>query len=114
MLACTRVSYSFPQGAAANKSTPPQTGILRLGLSSGARDGYLFVPGSYNPQKRSAMILAIHAAGRGGLDAIGVLVQQANSSGTPSCCLVLLEPCSQPCSQHACPRDAQHSPACNA
>ena len=56
------------------------TGILRLGLSSSGRDGYLFVPGSFS-QKRSAMIIVIHAAGKGGLDAMGVLIQQANSSG---------------------------------
>ena len=91
-------SCSGVQGTAVNGSTTPQTGILKLGLSSGARDGYLFVPASYTPQRRSAMILAIHAAGKGGLDALGVLVQQANSSGTSSsCCLTLSGAMSMTC-----------------
>lgn len=80
-----------------NKSIAPQTGILRLGLSTGARDGYLFVPGSYSAQKSSPMILAIHAAGKGGLDAMGVLIQQANSSG--ALLYIRIYAC-----MHSCPR----------
>lgn len=60
-----------------------QTGILKLGLSTSSRDGYIFVPDSYNPSKTNPMILAIHAAGKGGLDALGILIDQANSSGAP-------------------------------
>lgn len=63
-------------------SGPVQYGILKLGLSQ-IRDGYLFVPGSYNPSTANAMIVVLHAAGKGGLDALGVLIDQANSSGGP-------------------------------
>ncbi len=58
-----------------------QKGILKLGLSSGSRDGYIYVPSQYDPTKANAMILAIHAAGRGGLDALQLLIASANSSG---------------------------------
>ena len=58
-----------------------QKGIMKLGLSSGSRDGYLYVPSQYDPTKANAMILAIHAAGGGGLDALQLLMASANSSG---------------------------------
>ena len=58
-----------------------QKGILKLGLSSSTRDGYIFVPSQYDPANANAMILAIHAAGRAGLDALQLLVASANSSG---------------------------------
>ena len=58
-----------------------QKGILKLGLSSSTRDGYIFVPSQYDPANTNAMILAIHAAGRAGLDALQLLVASANSSG---------------------------------
>ncbi|CAL5227021.1 g9914 [Coccomyxa viridis] len=64
-----------------------QKGILKLGLSSGSRDGYIYVPSQYDPTKANAMILAIHAAGRGGLDALQLLIASANSSG-----IILLAP----------------------
>jgi hypothetical protein len=55
---------------------------LKLGLSQSSRDGYLFVPPACNGSAAGLpMILAIHAAGKGGLDAIGVLIDLANSSG---------------------------------
>ena len=67
-----------------------QTGILKLGLSSSSRDGYIFVPPRYDPTKANAMILAIHAAGRGGLDALQLLIASANSSGKPEVLLLLV------------------------
>ena len=66
--------------------------IVKLGLTSSGRDGYLYVPAQYDPSKSSPMILAIHAAGKGGLDALQILIASANSSGAwpaafhiPSC-----------------------------
>lgn len=67
-----------------------QKGILKLGLSGSSRDGYIFVPPQYNPAKANAMILAIHATGRGGLDALQLLIAAANSSGKASEVLLLL------------------------
>lgn len=58
-----------------------QRGIMRLGLSSSSRDGYLFVPSSYDPAKGAPMIVALHGSGKDGLDALGVLYDQANSAG---------------------------------
>ena len=55
--------------------------IVKLGLASSGRDGYLYVPAQYDPSKSSPMILAIHAAGKGGLDALQILIASANSSG---------------------------------
>nr|QOL01182.1 putative extracellular protein CSOL_100 [Pseudococcomyxa simplex] len=86
--ASTRVDASASQGLLAS-STPGrptvggtvQRGILRLGLSSSSRDGYLFVPSSYDPAKGAPMIVALHGSGKGGLDALGVLYDQANSAG---------------------------------
>lgn len=68
-----------------------QTGILKLGLSNGSRDGYIYVPSQYDPAKGNAMILAIHAAGRGGLDALQLLIALANSSGKTLEVLLLVE-----------------------
>ena len=74
------------QAAASSNATTP-TGILRLGLSSGGRDGYVFVPPSYHQSAPCALIVVLHGAGKGGLDGLGVLIDQANSSGA-HCCTV--------------------------
>lgn len=74
------------QAAASSNATTP-TGILRLGLSSGGRDGYVFVPPSYRQSAPCALIVVLHGAGKGGLDGLGVLIDQANSSGA-HCCTV--------------------------
>ncbi len=66
-----------------------QKGIMKLGLSSGSRDGYIYVPSQYDPTKANAMILAIHAAGRGGLDALQLLIASANSTGKALVVLLL-------------------------
>ena len=68
------------QAAPPSDASAP-TGILRLGLSSSGRDGYLFVPPSYRPAARSALMVVLHGAGKGGLDGLGVVLDQANSSG---------------------------------
>jgi len=68
------------QAAGRPNATAP-TGILRLGLSGSGRDGYVFVPSSYQASAPSALVVALHGAGKGGLDGLGVLVDQANSSG---------------------------------
>lgn len=73
----------FALQSQAQSNATAQTGILKLGLSTSSRDGYIFVPNSYDASRRNSMILAIHAAGKGGLDALGVLIDQANSSGVP-------------------------------
>jgi len=69
------------QGKAQQAGGATQTGIMKLGLSNSGRDGYVFVPQSFGPATGNAMILALHGAGKGGLDALGVLIDQANSSG---------------------------------
>jgi hypothetical protein len=70
-------------------------GIMKLGLSSSGRDGYVYVPAQYDPSKGSPMILAIHAAGKGSLDALQILIASANSSGAwPGSCSVLFGACS--------------------
>ena len=71
-------------GAGGNASAV-HTGIQKLGLSQSGRDGYVFVPSGYNAAAGLDMILAIHAAGKGGLDALGLLIDQANSSGVQQC-----------------------------
>ena len=71
-------AYTCVQSATFKRA---QNGILKLGLSSSNRDGYIFVPSQYDPANANAMILAIHAAGRGGLDALQLLIASANSSG---------------------------------
>ena len=58
-----------------------QTGVLKLGLGSTNRDGYLYVPPQYDPSKASSFILAIHAAGKSGIDALQLLYSSAASSG---------------------------------
>ncbi len=68
------------QAAGRPNATAP-TGILRLGLSGSGRDGYVFVPSSYQASAPSALVVALHGAGKGGLDGLGVLVDKANSSG---------------------------------
>ncbi len=78
----THLNFSCVMQYPSSASGPVQYGILKLGLSQ-IRDGYLFVPGSYNPSTANAMIVVLHAAGKGGLDALGVLIDQANSSGGP-------------------------------
>ncbi|BDA49352.1 probable feruloyl esterase C [Coccomyxa sp. Obi] len=82
----------------AQSNATAQTGILKLGLSTSSRDGYIFVPNSYNSSRTNSMILAIHAAGKGGLDALGVLIDQANSSG-----IILLAPDSRGATWDALP-----------
>ena len=84
------------QAAPSSTATAP-TGILRLGLSSSGRDGYLFVPPSYRAAARSPLMVVLHGAGKGGLDALGVVFEQANSSGAPGgklCCWLVDWPCS--------------------
>ena len=58
-----------------------QTGVLKLGLGSTNRDGYLYVPQQYDPNKAGSFILAIHAAGKSGIDALQLLYSSAASSG---------------------------------
>ena len=58
-----------------------QTGVLKLGLGSTNRDGYLYVPPQYDSSKASSFILAIHAAGKSGMDALQLLYSSAASSG---------------------------------
>ena len=67
--------------AAPPANATAQTGVLRLGLSSSGRDGYLFVPASYRPAARTPLVVVLHGAGKGGLDGLGVVLDQANSSG---------------------------------
>ena len=44
-----------------------QRGVMKLGLLLTGRDGYVFVPESYNSSTPSAMIMVMHAAGKDGL-----------------------------------------------
>lgn len=55
--------------------------MLKLGLGSTNRDGYLYVPPQYDSSKASSFILAIHAAGKSGMDALQLLYSSAASSG---------------------------------
>ena len=71
---------TYLQAAPSPNATAP-TGVLRLGLSSSGRDGYLFVPPSYRPATKNALMVVLHGAGKGGLDGLGVVLDQGNSSG---------------------------------
>ena len=77
--------YGVRLQATASSSATTPTGILRLGLSPGGRDGYVFVPPSYRQSAACALIVVLHGAGKGGLDGLGVLIDQANSSGAHYC-----------------------------
>ena len=55
--------------------------MLKLGLGSTNRDGYLYVPLQYDSSKAISFILAIHAAGKSGMDALQLLYSSAASSG---------------------------------
>lgn len=68
------------QAASSPNATAPR-GVLRLGLSSSGRDGYLFVPPSYRTAAKNTLMVVLHGAGKGGLDGLGVVLDQANSSG---------------------------------
>ena len=58
-----------------------QTGVLKLGLGSTDRDGYLYVPPQYDSSKANSFILAIHAAGKSGIDALQLLYNSAAPAG---------------------------------
>ena len=56
-------------------------GLLKLGLSSSGRDGYLYVPPDYHVQRPSPLMLCLHAAGKGGLDGLAPLLPFAEALG---------------------------------
>ena len=57
------------------------TGLQKLGFSSGSRDGYLFIPDTYRPDKAAPLIVTLHANGKGGLDGLGFLYEPAKAAG---------------------------------
>lgn len=63
------------------------TGLRKLGLSSSGRDGYVFVPTTYNPKQPAPLIVTLHAAGRDGLDGLAPLYESAKAAG-----VILLAP----------------------
>lgn len=93
--------YGVCLQAAASSNATTLTGILRLGLSSGGRDGYVFVPSSYRQSAPCALIVVLHGAGKGGLDGLGVLFDQANSSGAHCCTVSVSKACLVACGSFA-------------
>lgn len=72
-------------GAARIRSRPKvpelsiNAGTWALGLGTD-RDGFLFVPQSYNPERPIALVLALHGAGGSGLEALQFLAPYAEAS----------------------------------
>ena len=83
-------------------------GLIRLGIGGNGtaepsgdnvtcdRDGYLFVPQSYQPSKPTAFLLALHDAGGNSSQPLGLLAAAANASGGAAapcpCCLLKVLP----------------------
>jgi hypothetical protein len=60
------------------------TGLFRLGLGTASRDGYLFVPHTYQPIKPAKILLALHGADGNATQPLSLLLRQANTSGKAS------------------------------
>ena len=54
-----------------------EPGLHRLGLSDG-RDGMLYVPPSYQPERTTALLVGLHGAGHGADEQITLLRESAN------------------------------------
>lgn len=57
------------------------TGGLRLSLSTGSRDGTLYVPTSYRPGQAMPLLLALHGAGQASSEMLSLLQGQAEANG---------------------------------
>ena len=64
-------------------------GLRALGLASD-RDGYLYVPGTYRPDRPGPLVLLLHGAGEDARDGLALLRGQADAAG-----LILLAPASR-------------------
>ena len=71
-----------PQQAPPETMPPATPGLHALGISGAdGRDGLLYVPASYDPQRPAPLVVLLHGAGgsaRGGLD---LLLPQADAAG---------------------------------
>ena len=61
-------------------SEPGPTGLIRLGLAEG-RDGQLFVPAAYAPERPVPLILTFHGAGGNAQRTINYLIPVADAAG---------------------------------
>ena len=48
----------------ANPSQKPTVGLHPLGLSSGSRDGFIYIPATYSASKPSPLLVLLHGAGQ--------------------------------------------------
>jgi phospholipase/carboxylesterase len=76
-----------PGGAAATSGEPVKHGLQRLGLREGRRDGLLYVPTSYRPERPAPLVLMLHGAGGDASGALAPLRPLADAAG-----LLLLAP----------------------
>ena len=69
-------------GAPGAGAGEPATGVLKLGLSQGSgRDGYVFVPPTYNPAVPAPLIVTLHGANKTAFNGMATLADAATAAG---------------------------------
>jgi phospholipase/carboxylesterase len=66
-------------GVGQTESAPP-VGLRTLGLAA-ARDGYLYVPAAYRPDRPPPLVLLLHGAGEDARDGLALLRGRADEAG---------------------------------
>lgn len=76
-------TYPLTAGLAARPrkpSLPAPPGLTRLGLTPGSRDGLLYVPRSYAPERRFPLVLLLHGAGGSAQDIVAHMTPLADAA----------------------------------
>ncbi|GAB4822592.1 hypothetical protein N2152v2_009638 [Parachlorella kessleri] len=76
-----------PLAPAQKLAAQPPLGLQKLGLSTGRKDGVLYVPSSYRHSSPTPLILTLHGAGGNGLNGLSHLTDLAEQHG-----LILVSP----------------------